>query len=103
MSYVDKLIQDRLDGDEARVAELFYDAAVFDELIRHGKNSDWYHFEPKTFDGEYFVRSANGYACYRQDRGAKSNLASFGNIHDAAVHFFKEAGYIKPTQSVENK
>ncbi|WP_417316005.1 hypothetical protein [Cycloclasticus pugetii] len=103
MSYIDKLIQERLNGDETRVAELFYDETVINELASHGNDSDWYHFEPKTFDGEYFVRAGNGYACYQQDRGAKSNSVSFSNIHDAAVYFFTEAGYIKSVQGQQKR
>lgn len=103
MSYIDKLIQERLSGDETKVAELFYDGAVLNELASHGTDSDWYHFEPKTFDGEYFIKTGNGYACYQQDRGAKSDSVSFGNVHDAAVYFFAKAGYIKPAKVQEKR
>lgn len=103
MSYIDDLVQERLGGDESRIAELFYDDAVFPELISNGRNSDWYHFEPKTFDGEYFVRVGSGYACYQQDRGAKFNSMSFSNVHEAAVYFFTQAGYIKPAKNVKKR
>ena len=99
MAYIDELIRERLEGDENRVAELFYDETVFRQLVEKGKNSDWYHFEPKTYDGEYFVKAGNGFACYQQDRGAKTNSMAFVNIHDAAVFFFTRAGYIKPVQN----
>lgn len=95
MSYIDQLIEEKLNGDENRVVELFQDESIFDELIAKGKNSDWYHFEPKTFDGEYFVKTANSYMCYQQERGAKYGSMSFSNIQEAAIHYFTNAGYIK--------
>ncbi len=98
MSYVDKLVEEKLEGDESRIAELFHDDTIFSELIARGKDSDWYHFEPKTYDGEYFVKVGSGYACYEQERGSKSHSMSFGNIHEAAIHYFTRAGYIKPPQ-----
>ena len=103
MSYIDNLINEKLGGDENRVAELFYDNAVFNELVAQGKDSDWYHFEHKTFDGEYFVKTNNGYACYQQERGKMSQSMSFGNIHEAAIFYFTQAGYIKPQKKSINK
>jgi hypothetical protein len=103
MSYIDELIKEKLDGDESRVAEIFIDDKIFDELIAKGKNSDWYHFEPKTYDGEYLIKTGSGYSCYQQDRGAKSNSASFSNLHQAAIHYFTQAGYIKQVKRVSKK
>lgn len=103
MSYIDKLIEEKLDGDESLVAELFVNDSIFDELIANGKNSDWYHFEPKTYDGEYFIKVGSGYACYEQDRGSKSHSMTFSDIHQAAIHFFTNAGYIKVPQPKNKK
>ena len=96
MSYIDELVREKLNGDENRVAELFKSESIFDELLAHAKDSDWYHFEAKTYDGEYFVKSESLYLCYKQDRGSKSQQMSFNNINDAAVYYFTNAGYIKP-------
>lgn len=103
MSRIDELIKEKLGGDEKRVAELFHDDAIFDELINYGRDCDWYHFEPKTFDGEYFVKCGNRYSCYLQDRGAKSNQMSFDSIHDAAIYYFTRAGLIPPSQVQQKK
>ncbi len=103
MSYIDKLIEEKLDGDKSRVAELFKIDSIFDELIANGKNSDWYHFEPKTYDGEYFIKVGSGYACYEQERGSKSHSMSFNDIHQAAIHYFTNARYIKVPQSKTKK
>jgi len=96
MSYLDELVRVKLSGDENRVTELFQDESIFDELLVHAKDSDWYHFEAKTFDGEYFIKSGSTYLCYQQERGSKSPPMSFNNINDAAIFYFTNAGYIKP-------
>ena len=70
MSYIDRLIKEQLNGDESRVAELFVDESIFPKLIENGNNGDWYHFERKTFYGQYFVKTSSGFSCYQQDRSA---------------------------------
>ena len=103
MSYIDELIKEKLEGDESRVAELFVDDAIFNELIGRGKDTDWYHFETKTYDGEYFVRTGSGYICYAQDRGVKSQAMRFSDVHQAAIYYFTQAGYIQSTQREAKK
>lgn len=99
MSYLFELIDKELDGDDSWILELFRDESVFDALIAQGKDSDWYHFEPKTFDGEYFVKTGSSYACYLQERGAKSQYMTFNSLQAAAEHFFKQAGFLKSPES----
>ena len=103
MSYIDRLIKEQLNGNESRVAELFVDESIFPELIANGSDGDWYHFERKTFDGQYFVKTNSGFACYQQDRGAVSDSMEFNDIHQAAIHFFTKAGYIKSTKCSHKK
>ena len=100
MPTIGKLIEERLAGDESRVLELFVDDEVFNLIIGDG----WHYFEPNTFDGFYFVKSTYGYACYNQDRGAKSNTQPFSSIQEAAKYYFQEAGYLsKPEGNTHNK
>lgn len=86
--YIEHLIAERLGGDRRRIGELFEDEALFRELQAGAKDSDWFHFEPKTYDGQYFVQTYSGYAVYEQDRGAQSNRYVFEKLADAATHFF---------------
>jgi hypothetical protein len=103
MSYLDELIKEKLGGNERKVDELFLDDKVFNELIAKGQDDDWYHYEAKTFDGEYFVKLNGSYSCYRQERGSKSPPSTFDNIHDAAVFHFSKIGYIKSTEKLNKQ
>ncbi|WP_417358537.1 MULTISPECIES: hypothetical protein [Gammaproteobacteria] len=100
MPTIGKLIEEKLAGDESRVLELFTTDEVFDELTGDG----WHYFEPNTFDGFYLVKATYGYACYNQDRGAKSNTKSFSTIQEASRYYFETAGYLgKPENETHNK
>jgi len=88
IEYLEQLIRGRLEGQRQRVGELFADESVFLQLQAMAKSSDWYHFEPKTYDGQYLVRRGSGYEVYEQDRGVKSNLRKFSTLAEAAVELF---------------
>lgn len=89
-------VASRLDGDERRIAELFRDRDVFDELQAGGTDRDWYHFRKKTCDGWYLVEGAHGFEAYFQERGQISSLTSFATLDAAAAHFFMESGFVRP-------
>ncbi len=92
--YLDFLVDKNLGGDKSRVVELFQDDSVFEELNKNSSSYDWFHFEPKTLDGDYFIKAKNGYRCFMQERGQLvSCVEKFPNIEDAAKHFFETAGY----------
>lgn len=100
MPTISKLIQEKLNGDESRVLELFRTDRVFDELEADG----WHYFSPSTFDGVYFVKSLHGYACYNQDRGAKTNVREFESLQNAAKYYFESAAFLKkPGGNTHNK
>jgi len=86
--YINNTVRDRLKGDKSRLVELFDDAEFFRELQGRTKDTDWYHFQPKSFDGVYLIESSLGYEVYQQDRGAKSSHRVFVKLLDAARHFF---------------
>jgi len=91
---------DKLGGDETRVLELFASDEIFNELTDDG----WHYFAPNTFDGFYLVKATYGYACYSQNRGAKSHTKTFSTLQEAAEYYFQEAGYIgKSEGSPHNK
>ena len=85
---LERFIVARLGGDETRLLELFADRKVFDALRAEGRPSDWYHFEPKTYDGQYLVETPNGFEVYEQDRGSRIGVRRFDTLHDAALAFF---------------
>lgn len=93
--YLQQQIKERLAGDEKHISELFVDSSVFDKLVVLGKDSDWYHYSKKTFDGWYLVKTGTGYAAYYQDRGAISEHNIFDKLQDAAGYFFQASGYIR--------
>ena len=91
---IDALIDERLGGDRSRVIELFQHEDVLDELNRRSKIEDWFHFEPKTYDGVYLIRFGNGFACYYQEKGRAQPAKKFTCLTDAAAYFFRAEGYI---------
>jgi hypothetical protein len=86
---LDRFIVARLGGDETRLLELFATREVFDALRAEGQPSDWYHFEPKTFDGQYLVETPDGFEVYAQDRGSRTGVRRFETLLDAAQAFFE--------------
>lgn len=86
--YINNLVKDRLGCDRSRLPELFKDESVFMNLQKLALDSDWYHFEPKSYDGCYLVRGVPGFQVYDQERGTMSNLRVFGCLSEAATHFF---------------
>ena len=86
---LDRLIATRLGGDETRLLELFVTRDVFDALRAERRPSDWYHFEPKTYDGQYLVETRDGFEVYEQDRGGRTPVRRFETLHDAARAFFE--------------
>ena len=86
--YINKLVNEQLGGDKSRLPELFEDESVFMNLQNMATDSDWYHFEPKSYDGCYLVRGFPGFQVYEQERGAMSNLRVFGHLSEAAGYFF---------------
>ena len=86
---LDRFVVARLGGDETRLLELFVTREVFDALRAEGRPSDWYHFEPKTYDGQYLVESPDGFEIYDQDRGSRTAVRRFDSLRDAAQAFFE--------------
>lgn len=85
---LDLLVRERLAGDKGRLLELFESREVFDLLKASGDPADWFHFEPKTFDGQYLVATSEGFQVYQQDRGARTEVQNFRSLRDAAVAIF---------------
>lgn len=85
---LDALVNDRFAGDKGRLLELFDTSEVFDVLRAYGQPSDWYHFEPKTFDGEYLVATPTGFQVYRQERGSRTGMRDFKTLREAAHAVF---------------
>ena len=85
---LDRFIVARLGGDETRLLELFATREVFDALRAAGRPSDWCHFEPKTYDGQYLVETPDGFEVYEQDRGSRTAVRRFDALRDAAQAFF---------------
>lgn len=88
MTAIDSFIKERLSGDWGRLAELFETREVYDVLRARATPGDWYHFEPKTFDGQYLVETAEGWQTYQQDRGTRSAVRDFKSLREAASHLF---------------
>jgi hypothetical protein len=86
--YINKLVNEQLGGDKSRLPELFEDESVFMNLQKMAVDSDWYHFELKSYDGCYLVRCFPGFQVYEQERGVKSNQRVFSHLSEAAAHFF---------------
>jgi hypothetical protein len=84
------LIGDIRGGDPLRISKLFETNEVFLQLRAAGQDSDWYHFEPKTYDGCYLVQDGSHFLVYQQDRGSKIDLYSFSTLRAAAERFFSE-------------
>ena len=89
ISTLDRFVVARLGGDETRLLELFATREVFDALRAEGRPSDWYHFEPKTYDGQYLVETPEGFEVYEQDRGSRIGVRCFDTLRDAAQAFFE--------------
>lgn len=85
---LDALVEERLGGDSLRLLELFENREVFDLLRTSGLPGDWYHFEPKMFDGDYLVETSDGFHVYWQERGMKTAERHFGSLKEAARAFF---------------
>ncbi|WP_143029127.1 hypothetical protein [Rhodoferax sp. OV413] len=85
---LDSLVRDRLDGDKSRLLELFETREVFDLLKSTNLPGDWYHFEPRTFDGAYLVATPAGFQAYQQERRAIVDLRDFSTLRDAAAALF---------------
>jgi hypothetical protein len=95
--YIDKLIDEKLNGERDRVVELFDSDAIFDELNENSELNDWLHFEPKTYDGDYLVKEGESYLVYLQERGRIMAFEKHGCLKDAAQSFFRGIGYIENT------
>lgn len=87
MSYIFELIDKKLDGDFTRVKELFRDESKMDELIANAEKSVWYHFEPNTYDGIYFIKNGPWYTFYFQERGKMSEYSNFDSFNEGVQHF----------------
>ena len=93
--YIDALIGERLGGDRSRVVELFEKEEILDELNRHSKIEDWFHFAPRSYDGAYLVKTGNEFSCFYQEKGRAQAESKFNNLKEAAAYFFKSEGYIE--------
>jgi len=91
---IDFLVDEKLGSDKSRVVELFESAEILDELNRRSKIEDWFHFERKSYDGVYLVKSGKDFICYYQERGRVLTTKRFQNLSDAASYFFRAEGYI---------
>jgi len=93
LDYLAQEVDHKLSGDSSRVGELFDNDSVFERLKSLGKNSDWYHYEPKTFDGWYLVQSNGNYLSYYQERGGKYHQKRFETLKEAAEYFYAYSRY----------
>jgi len=91
-AYLEGRVRTEIGGHWAAIGQLFNDPSILDELRSMAKDSDWYHFEPKTFDGRYLLRSSGGFEVYEQDRGVKSRSRLFATLPEAASHMFNSPG-----------
>ncbi|MBB5203360.1 hypothetical protein HNQ51_000653 [Inhella inkyongensis] len=85
---LDEFVASRLGGDASRLLELFETREVFDALRAGAHPSDWYHFEPNTYDGRYLIETPDGYETYQQDRGSKTLVERFASLSAAAAAVF---------------
>ena len=92
--HLDIIIDEKLGGDKSRVLELFQDEGILTELNSNSKSGDWFHFEPKTYDGIYLIKVGGGFATYYQERGRTLTEKWFKELLDAATYCFKNEGYI---------
>lgn len=81
LARLDALVEKRLGGDKSRLLELFESREVFDLLRVASQRDDFYHFEPKTFDGDYLVETPDGFQVYWQERGIKAAVRNFTSLH----------------------
>jgi hypothetical protein len=95
LDYLIAEVSKRLAGEERRVAELFETRETFEHLQSLGRDSDWYHFMPKTFDGGYLVEVGDRFDAYYQERGAIGQRHSFPSLRAAADYFFSANGYVR--------
>ena len=93
IDYLDHQIEIKLGGDSSRIEELFFNEEVLSELILRGQNSDWYHYEIKTYDGWYLVKSDGKYQAYFQERGGKYYARQFNKLNEAASYFYEQSRY----------
>jgi hypothetical protein len=93
--YLKQQIAEKLGGDERRVVELFENESIYDVLVACARDSDWYHYQKRTFDGWYLVRGTEGFEVYYQERGAVMEHATFTNLREAATYFFGANGYLR--------
>lgn len=93
--YLNSIVADRLNGDERRIGELFLDRSVFDHLVQIGRDSDWYHYSAKTFDGWYLIEQSQGFAAYFQERGSVTEQRVFASLQRAAEYFYFASGYVQ--------
>ncbi len=68
---------------------------MFNQLVALGRDGDWLHYECKTFDGWYLVKSGHGYEVYYRERGGYGPKKIFGNLKAAASYFYTETGYVR--------
>ena len=87
-SYLEKLVDERLDGNKSRMVELFSEDAILSDLNQHATNCDWYFFECKTYDGEYLVKDGSRYLRYYQEKGRVCSMEEFHSLKSAAEHMF---------------
>lgn len=95
--YIDKLIDQKLNGEKHRVVELFDSDSIFDELNENSEHNDWLHFELKTYDGDYLVKEGESYLVYLQERGRILAFEKHDCLKDAAQSFFRGTGHIEST------
>ncbi len=95
------VIDESLSGDEHKVLDLFRDDEVFTVLEK--SDGDWYHFSSSSSDGEYFIRTLNGFETYFQERGCISEVMRFDDLSSAAMYFFstqlKWCSHLEETES----
>lgn len=82
------LVDERLDGDPSRLLELFETPEVFRQLRAEQTDADWYHFSPKTFDGQYLIETDGSFVVYQQERGVRFDVSTFHSLAEAAAATF---------------
>ncbi len=91
--YLESLIAERLGGDKQRIGELFNDDSVYKALVNLDEAGSYLYYRPRTYDGWYFVVSADGYDVYYQERSFITYLRHFDDLKGAADHFYQISGF----------
>lgn len=83
-----KKVIKELSGDNSRVLDLFENHDLW-VVLDQEDGAGWYNFTTRDNDGEYFIKSENGYLVYFQERGVIAERQSFNDPKQAAKYFLR--------------